>query len=317
MEESDLKYLKNRINNIFSKYVDEDLSDHLRHISDYYSYLGDCIEYKKFSVTADFELIESFEAVYLWLKEKLLLYPDSIRNQVVEIFKEKKLCEIFAIIANLEPEHLKEIRLNRIFKRLPKFYSIFGIKAAMPQSDIEFVNIKDFFEVKMSLKRISQILKYARTIDVVDFDESYNDFKEHYDPNIINKHKIFTLINYFRVQIEDIPDEQYRKALSDKIDSLEAEIRRSKVRWAVVFTGFFILFGFLADLKTLNPDIYTKPLRTIENIINVLHNDGKVQETQPKLLLEETPLQDESPNNKPPRDPPIMPEMVSIKKDDE
>ena len=93
----------------------------------------------------------------------------------------------------------------------------------------------------MSLKRISQILKYARTINISDYDESFNDFRTHYDPNIINKNKIFTLINYFRVQLEHIPDENQRKIISDKIDSLEAELRRPKVRWAVIFTGFFIL----------------------------------------------------------------------------
>ena len=133
MDEKDLKYLKSCINNLFSKYVDEDLTDNLRYISQYYSYLADSIDYQKFIINADSELIESFESVYLWLKEKLLLYPDSIRHQVEEIFEEKKLCEIFAIISNLDQSHVKEIKLNRFLKRLPKFYSLLGIKFAIPQ----------------------------------------------------------------------------------------------------------------------------------------------------------------------------------------
>lgn len=317
MDEKDLKYLKSCINNLFSKYVDEDLTDNLRYISQYYSYLADSIDYQKFIINADSELIESFESVYLWLKEKLLLYPDSIRHQVEEIFEEKKLCEIFAIISNLDQSHVKEIKLNRFLKRLPKFYSLLGIKFAIPSSDLEFINIKNLFEVKMSLKRISQILKYARTINISDYDESFNDFRTHYDPNIINKNKIFTLINYFRVQLEHIPDENQRKIISDKIDSLEAELRRPKVRWAVIFTGFFILFGFLADLKTLDSDVYTEPLKTIERIISVLHNDGKVQETQPKLLSDNSRENSGNSNKKPKKGPPIIPEAINIKREDD
>jgi hypothetical protein len=41
----------------------------------------------------------------------------------------------------------------------------------------------------------------------------------------------------------------------------------------------FLVFGFIADLKTLNPVIYTKPLQTVEVILLNLHEEGQVEKS--------------------------------------
>lgn len=286
MDQEEITYLKIHIEHLFSQHHQEDPSRDLLYISKYFLYLSNTIDYQKFIIGADIEFIDSFESVYLWLQEKLLIYPESIRRQVYEIYTTKKLCEIFAIISNLNEQHVREIRRNRFVRKLPKLYSFLGIKLMLPLSDNEIINSNKIFDAKMALKRLSQIIKYASSISVIDYDESINEFKDHYDPNIINKNKILTLINYLRVQIDQIPDEKTRIKISEKLESLEAEIKRPKVRWAVVFTGFFVLFGFVADLKTIDSDIYSKPLKTVEAIISLLHEDGKVQNSHPQLFLE-------------------------------
>ena len=101
------------------------------------------------------------------------------------------------------------------------------------------------------------------------------------------------MVNYLRVQASSISDEAVRARLTNKLADLEAEIRKPKVRWGIVITGFFILFGFLADLKTVYPTIYDKPLKTVTSILLVLHKDGLVSSKEQPLLSEGEPLENE------------------------
>ena len=61
-------------------------------------------------------------------------------------------------------------------------------------------------------------------------------------------------------------------------------MRRSKARWGIIFTGFFILFGFIADLKTIKPDIYQEPYSIVQKVIATMHHDGVVSAKPPQLL---------------------------------
>ncbi|NMR28038.1 hypothetical protein HH219_21370 [Pseudoalteromonas sp. NEC-BIFX-2020_015] len=44
-----------------------------------------------------------------------------------------------------------------------------------------------------------------------------------------------------------------------------------------MFSTLFVIFGFTADLKTLDPTIYSKPHKTIEAILFNLHEEGQVE----------------------------------------
>lgn len=305
MEEKDLNYLKLHLNNLFINENERDISRDFKYISDYYNYLASCIDYQELSINADSTLLEEFEAIHLWLQEKLLLFPDPIKSQVDKIFDEHNLCDVFSIIANLNEEHIWQIKRSQRISRLPKIYSIFGVKLMLPPIESQIINYEKFFAVKRALTRLSQVLKYASSLNISNFDQTIYEFKSNYDPELINKNKLFTLISYLRVQIESDPDNKNFEKVSKKLDSLEAEIKRPKVRWAVVITGFFVLMGFLADLKTLSPDIYSNPHKTVESIIHVLHADGMVQESMAKNLLEHK-NQDQNDNHDwPDEDPPI------------
>ena len=68
------------------------------------------------------------------------------------------------------------------------------------------------------------------------------------------------------------------------MDNIETELRRSKVRWGIVITGFFILFGFFADLKTIAPETYKEPYAIIQKVLATIHEDGVVSGKPPQLL---------------------------------
>ncbi len=287
---TNIEYLKIQIQNLFSRYFDRDPTENLRYVSEYFGYLADAIDYERFSINADKELVDSFESIYLWLQDELLYYPESIRNQVIEIVKNKELCEIFAIISNLSKEDLVKIWKRKKFKHNPILLLLlmFNRSFVLPPGDKEYITSTKLFDAKMGLRRLSQIVKFTSSQKLFDYDENFKDFKSNYDPNLINKNKIVTLINLLRVEAANIPDEENKKKLFEKLDNLESEVKRPKVRWAIVITGFFVIFGFLSDLKTLNPTMYERSLKIAESIISVLHQDGLVQKSQPALLIDQT-----------------------------
>ena len=70
----------------------------------------------------------------------------------------------------------------------------------------------------------------SRGIEVVlvDYDETLGDFKDNFDPNIVDKTKLLTLVNYLHVQVNSISDEAVRTRLTTKLADLEAEIRKPR-----------------------------------------------------------------------------------------
>lgn len=267
---------------------------------EYYSYLESRIDYERFHLTATPELLGAFESVFLWLQDKLLAYPDGIRNQVLAIIRDKQLCETIGIVANLSDRHLQYLRLRPLFRVLIAVFSLVGLRTDLTSEEKRYLTAEKLFETKVSLGRLSQILLFATTIEAVDYDESFQEFRDHYDPNLVNKHKLVALINILRVQIQAVPNEDYKKLVLEKLEGLEAELKRSKVRWGVVISGFFVLLGFLADVKTVAPSVYERPIELVERILGVLHSDGVVRQSRPSLLA----LSDEAPYDKPDDDVP-------------
>ena len=288
MEEVDS--LKLRIKDLFSCYGIWNLSDKISHISQYYAYLSDTLNYRQVNIDADPELIQRFESVFLWLQDRLVVYPDSIRRQISKIVEGNSLCDLFAILSVLSPQEINKLQQQRV---LLSALSLFPFWRTPRSDGLKQLTRPKVLRAKMALKRLSQVLEFAASIEVVDYDETFADFKDNFDPDIIDKTKLLTLVNYLRAQASSISDEAVRARLTNKLADLEAEIRKPKVRWGIVITGFFILFGFLADLKTMYPTIYDKPLQTVTSILLVLHKDGLVSSKEQPLLSEGEPLENE------------------------
>lgn len=281
-----LDTLKFQIKHLFSPSGVWNLSDQISQISQYYAYLADALNYQRVNIDADPELIQRFESVFLWLQQRLVVYPDSIRRQISNIVENNSLCDLFAILSVLSPKEINNFRQRSfVFSAL---YSLgfWGFWRPPRYDGLKQLTRSKVLGAKMALKRLSQVLEFAASIEVVDYDDTFGDFKDNFDPNIIDKAKLLTLVNYLHVQANSISDEAVRARLTTRLADLEAEIRKPKIRWGVIITGFFILYGFLADLKTMHPTIYDRPLRTVDSILSVLHKDGLVSSKEQHLLSE-------------------------------
>jgi len=285
----DLYFLKLHIDDLFKKHLERDINENMISISQYYQYFAENLDSDKL-LELDQELIKSFESVYLWLRDKLVLYPSTIKSQIENIVKDNKLLELFGILSFLSEEELQRTRKRLRYQEFPFFISFFiNIFYRLPK--IENVNDKlltteNVLNSKIALNRLAQVVKFASSFEVTDYDESYSSFKEHYNPNLIDKSKVIALINIIKVQSNELSDTENKQKILDKLEKIEAEVNKKKVRWSSVFVGLFMLLGFLADLKTVSPIMYDKVYDTTSKVINVMLEDGQVQKQQ-KFKLHE------------------------------
>jgi len=276
------------VNLLFSQYAEQDSARDLRIISEYFEHLGDHINYRVSSIDVSNALLTRFESVCLLLRDRLRVYPETVHVQVEQILKDSGLERMFAIMAALSAEDLKRSVRNEshvVIAFIREFLR------ATENADMGLPTRKSMFEAKIALSRIAQILRYASSIELMDYDSTTEDLKDHYDPSLVNKAKIVALLNVLRVQANDVHDVAVRGRLLEKIDRIDEELRRPKPRWGKIIAAAFVLFGFLADLKTLNPTVYDSLYRTAHAIINVLHVEGSVEHQRQKPLL---PIGDET-----------------------
>lgn len=286
---------------LFSKYVTRDLGDELTDIADFFSFLSERIIPNRLIVDVDHDLIERFEPVYLLLLDKLSLYPSSIRTQAEDIVRQGNVCDLMAIAGAFQRAGKTPIRLSGFWSRLLQSISIdVGVKVTLNNDTTLHVNTQTLFKLQVALKRLAGIVRYASSIQFVDYDETFHKFKRNYDPDLVDRSKLLALLNILRMEINAHPASEEKEVLITKLEHIEQELKRQKVRWGIVITSFFILFGFMADLKTLKPDIYDKPYAVVQQILTVLHSDGLVSNKPPQLLPEPGPKKsadDEQQNN--------------------
>ncbi len=288
MSETERKYdaeshLKTRISLLFPKYTEHNPSDDLEVISDYFKYLAEHINHRRLRVDGAEELVSTFESVFLLLEQHLLLYPETIRKQVTEILAESKVSGTLAIIVNVPSEEIFGARLVEqfgvILGRLLSAFIFMGRSLDL-STDNYGLTQKNLFKAKLALSRLSQILKYAATIKLVDYDVAFHDLKDHYDPDLIQKSKLIALVNILRVQVDILPDKEIAGRIITRLERLEEEIRKPSPRWGVIIAGALALLGFLADLKQLDPEIYTNSYQRASQIVAVLFQDGSVSATK-------------------------------------
>jgi hypothetical protein len=275
---------------LFSKYVTRDLAEELTDIANFFSFLSERILPNRLTVDVDPDLLERFEPVYLLLLDKLSLYPPSIRSQAEDIVGQANVCNLMAIAGVFRRAGSRRIRVGGIWRSFLQYISIdVGVKVTLDNSTTLHVNSDTLFRLKVALTRLAGIVRYASSLQFVDYDETFHKFKRNYDPDLVDRSKLLALLNILRMDINAHPTSEEKDMLLSKLEHIEQELKRQKVRWGVVITSFFILFGFLADLKTLKPNIYDKPHAVVQQILSVLHGDGLVSNKPPQLLPEHAP----------------------------
>jgi hypothetical protein len=270
-------YFRGRTRLLFSTREFEESGDSLRFVAEFCSYLAGGIDHRRPAISIPEDLLGSFESVYLWLADHLRVYPDSVRNHVTEIVDQQKLCARFAKLAVLSEGDFVEYRTERVFARLPMLFRALLPPPSAAEED-SLVTRKELLDIKTSLGRLAQLLTYASSIQVVDYDQPLVDSKEHFDPDLIDRNRLVGLLAILRIQAGEIADVSQRSRIIATVDRLETELKRSKVRWGIVISTAFVLFGFLADLKSISPEAYSAVHKTAETIVNVLHREAQVQE---------------------------------------
>jgi hypothetical protein len=288
--------LVNRIEELFSRYSEIDSSQEILLIGEYFDFLAESINQDRFTIEVDHRLLDVFESVVLLLKDRLILYPDSITKQIDRIFEELKLFETIGVLS-LQPFS----GLYRDTSKSHSSFSLISLADSMALANVirrkskqYGISEKALIDVRIGLKRISQILKYASILEMVDYDGDLHDFGDHFNPNLVNKTKVITVINLLRLQAQHFQDPDIRRRIEKKLDRLEKEIRKPKPKWGRIIAGFFILLGFFADLKTLKPEIYDQPYKMASKIVSIIFDESQVKVNTGNHLLDDTKSTEDS-----------------------
>lgn len=267
------RIIRTSLDHLFLHYFSHDPAAELSTISKYFDYITRRIDYDEVSVNVPSDLLGSFEPICLLLSDHLSFYPETVQTQVSEIIKDGKLSQTFSVLAALSEQHRRRI-VNRSRSFVLMIMGVFTTR--LNPSEPEFTS-ESLFNTKLAVSRLSRILLYASSIQLLDFDTGAEKLKDHYDPTLIEKTKLLALIRVLRMQLDSVPDDNVRTRLIEHVENLEKEVQKARPRWGRVIAGFFILFSFIADVKAISPGSYDAVFSTVKEIIQVLHQEGSVQ----------------------------------------
>ncbi|NJL27447.1 MAG: hypothetical protein HC897_05900 [Thermoanaerobaculia bacterium] len=287
-KQSEEDLLRTSISLLFSRYLEYESGRDLETIGRYFEYLARKLETKGNAIHIPRDIASNFESVCLLLKDRICFYPKPLQTQIETILEHSKLAQIFTILAMLSPQELRrQLLLETLI--LPLTWIPF---LHIGRLDGRNITKSILFDARRDLIRLSQILRYAATIQLLDYDDGEDDLKGHYDPNLVDRTKLLALIGILKMQVSKVSDVQIREKLSSRIEQLELEIKKTRPRWGRVIAGFFILFGFAADLRSISPDAYDAVYKTLNVIIDTLHVEGSVEHRRKPVPL---PPSNESP----------------------
>jgi hypothetical protein len=246
LDEKQLMY----IDLLFSQYSEQDSTEDIRIIGEYFEHLSNRIIYRPPHIDVSNALLTRFESVCLLLRDRLRIYPETIRAQVDQILKDSGLERMFSVVAAISIEDSKraEVRsaLRRAISALPSF-----LRPPLNPDIISLPTRQAMFEARIALSRMAQVLRYASTIELTDYDSTIEDLKDHYDPSLIDKAKILTLLNLLHVQANNVPDIDVRTRLLEYVDRIEDEVRRPKPGGGGLLRRFSSCSAFWPILRRL------------------------------------------------------------------
>jgi hypothetical protein len=281
-----------RVDLLLAGHDEHDPAEELRTIADYYEHLSRGVGHKPWAIDLDPRLFQQFEAMSIFLRDRLSLYPETIGDQVREILRSARLPELFGTLGTLSRDELQRKRRATAFGPVGRLLSVLKRYLFVPSlADLD-VRPRRLTAAKIALHRLAQVVQYASSVGLLDYDLDADDLREHYDPTLVERSKILILINLLKIEVGTISDSNVRDLLSKRVDQLETEVRRPKPRWGRIIAGFFLLWSFTADLKTNAPGVYDRVLSTIHTILTVIHEDGSVQRSKKSVPLPSSHEQD-------------------------
>jgi hypothetical protein len=274
------KNVRQSIEWLFSTYIESDPQRDLEAISRYLKFLGDGIEYRRMRVEFEPDLLESFEAVEMLIYDRLKFYPESLSIQIKAILQEDKVAQTLGLLANLsERDRIYTRYAGGFMHALSRFGGMFYGRSFTLIQDFG-ISQEGMLKTKVALKRASQLLKYAATLNVLGSYSEFRDFREHFNPDLVNRNKVVALINLLKVDLRQLPESDFKKSILSQLDDIDREAQKKSPRWGPIIAGLFILVGVLADAKTLNPHVYDRSLDILNSILHIIQEEGMVSRSR-------------------------------------
>lgn len=261
----EVNYLS-QLNAIFDPGEQHDVSVELNKAANYFSYIADNINHSQVLLTCDKTMFSVFEPLLLWLDDQLRTISGELREKATKLIVDNGLAERFAIFASLSENDMLAMR-----------------QAAEGDEKLPLTRSK-LFEAKIPLRRLAGLAKYAASLPAQDYDENIEDVKTHYNPDLIEVSRLLAQLVVLRDTLRDAPKNVETATILKRIEYIEAELKRPKVRWGKVIFYVFALFSFVADVKSVFPETYDGAYQAISRIVVGLHVDGQVQKKTPNLI---------------------------------
>lgn len=279
MDEEKFKGILSRIEFVLMNKEEVDLPYELKSIGDYYEFLALNLSRRNKLQNIPYELVSLFESVNLTMLDYLEYYPGNIKNQVTEIVEKNQLCEFFAEVSIVAAQ--SDGYQSLIYQPRSPFEIFARAFTFRPFEDDTQLSNNRILKVKTALTRLAQIIKYSSAKETHYIRSDFNEFQEHFNFELIDKEKVVALISLLKSELKtkDAKDLRIQK-LIDKVDSVEREVRKkSRINWSCVVTTIFVVYGFLADFKTLSPNQYDRAHKIAEQIMQVLHYEPQVDKS--------------------------------------
>ena len=271
--------LLNNVDSLIKGYYREHPSYAWDVIIEYYSYLSDNLNFRPRSISN--KLLSSYEVVYISLISLLTEYSPSSLNQLNSIENAHKLCDFMTQLAtDIESGQFWLKKLSGL-RKLVYFPVILVSDIKLSSLDSKLYSMENLSRMKTALNRINHIAKLVygsidREALDAGYDDDLSDYAQHFDFTLVNKIDLKLKIEILASEIRSTPDSSERLLLLQKLEKIEAELKEAKTtNWKTVILHTFILIGFLADLKTLKPEIYDKAYEIGSNIISQIHHQGQ------------------------------------------
>jgi hypothetical protein len=260
-------------------------------IGDYFYYLGHSIqpEFRRSNINELF--CDMFESTTIQLQEKASFFSPIVRKKIDHIIDDELLQQSVLYFSNKEDyEKLAvEYRVTQFLRALVFFLPSTWLR---DNHDRPKISSNIILQAKINLKRLGKIVKNSPQyipdqLHGDDFDP-YLDLEDHFNPDFVNKIKMAAFVDLLRKQSQQMPENNIKIVIEQKIGNIESELKKEKPRWHIVIALTVGLLGVFADMKTLNSDIYDEPHRIAGNMLATFYEGGQVQKNTVELIMDRT-----------------------------
>ena len=139
MTDHDIQSLRTSVSILFYGSIDHDVGSEIDTIGKYFGLLAENIDHRRGTFNADMEFVGEFEAVCLVLKDRLALYPDPVKQQVINILDDKQLTEFFSALGTLGKQDFERLTKQKAVADLGGMVSgILGINLSFLRREFGF-----------------------------------------------------------------------------------------------------------------------------------------------------------------------------------